>query len=117
MPTDFTPRKAVFCAVFGPYSEELRIVDDQYGRPSSAQDIAGAIARVVAALLGGRTDGFKTFHFANARAATWHVFAMAASLEKVGYRDLRWVADEHEASPRWQQAKVAQPHGAQARRR
>lgn len=55
--------------------DELRIVDDQQGRPSAAQDIAGAIVRIVEALLNGKTDGFGTFHFANAEATTWHGFA------------------------------------------
>ena len=55
--------------------EELRIVDDQCGRPTAADDIACAIVRIVMALLGGKTDGFGTFHFANAGATTWHEFA------------------------------------------
>lgn len=55
--------------------EELRIVDDQRGRPTAAFDVADAIVRVVTALLAGKTDGFGTFHLANAGATTWYGFA------------------------------------------
>lgn len=54
---------------------ELSIVDDQRGCPSPAQDIASAIVRVTAALIGGKRDGFGTFHFAGAGPTTWHGFA------------------------------------------
>lgn len=55
--------------------EELRIVDDQCGRPTAADDIARAIVRILAALQVGKPDGFGTFHFANTGATTWHGFA------------------------------------------
>ncbi|TVR99179.1 MAG: dTDP-4-dehydrorhamnose reductase [Rhodospirillales bacterium] len=55
--------------------KELRIVDDQRGRPTAAADIADAVSRILAALLTGKSDGFGTFHFAGAGATSWHGFA------------------------------------------
>ena len=57
---------------------ELRIVDDQHGCPTAAQDIAAAIVQIVVDLLKGKTNGFGTFHFANAGATTW--FGVAREL-------------------------------------
>lgn len=50
---------------------ELRVVNDQIGCPSSAEDIASALF-TVASELGGRSG---TWHFVNAGAASWHDFA------------------------------------------
>jgi dTDP-4-dehydrorhamnose reductase len=55
--------------------KELRVVNDQHGRPSAAQDVAKAIMGIITVLLEGKLDGFGTFHFANAGATTWHDFA------------------------------------------
>jgi dTDP-4-dehydrorhamnose reductase len=55
--------------------EGLSIVGDQFGRPTAAADIAGAIVKIVADLAAGRRDAFGTFHFAGAGATTWHEFA------------------------------------------
>lgn len=55
--------------------DTLRIVNDQSGCPTSAQDIGDAIMRIMVALLAGKRDGFGTFHFANLGATTWHDFA------------------------------------------
>ena len=57
---------------------ELSIVDDQTGSPTYAADVAGAIGRIVAALLdGSREDVWGTFHFASAGSTTWFGFAGA----------------------------------------
>ena len=54
----------------------LRVVADQTGSPTSAADIAGAIAVVVQQLAtGNRCWG--TYHFAGGGAVTWHGFAGA----------------------------------------
>ena len=61
---------------------ELRVVADQQGCPTAADDIAQAIGAVLAQL---DADGpFGTYHFVNAGSATWHalagaVFARAAT--------------------------------------
>jgi len=54
----------------------LRVVADQTGSPTSAADIAGAIAAIVQRLAAGST-AWGTYHFAGAGAVTWHGFAEA----------------------------------------
>jgi dTDP-4-dehydrorhamnose reductase len=54
----------------------LRVVADQTGSPTSAADLAGAIARIAQHI--ARGDGvWGTYHFAGAGAVTWHGFAEA----------------------------------------
>jgi dTDP-4-dehydrorhamnose reductase len=54
--------------------EELRIVADQYGSPTSAREIADAILRIAPVLL--RNEGiWGTYHFTAAGDTTWHGFA------------------------------------------
>lgn len=52
---------------------ELRVVADQRGSPTSADDIAAAILRVAAAKEGSARWG--TYHFAGTGETTWHGFA------------------------------------------
>ena len=54
----------------------LRVVADQTGSPTSAADIAAAIAGVVRRLAAGGAQ-WGTYHFAGAGAVTWHGFAEA----------------------------------------
>jgi dTDP-4-dehydrorhamnose reductase len=54
----------------------LRVVADQIGSPTSAGDIAAAIAFIVAQLQGGNRR-WGTYHFAGGGAVTWHGFAEA----------------------------------------
>jgi dTDP-4-dehydrorhamnose reductase len=54
----------------------LRVVADQIGSPSSAADIAGAIAAIVQRLAAG-DRAWGTYHFAGHGAVTWHGFAEA----------------------------------------
>ena len=56
--------------------EEISVVDDQWGRPTAASDIADAIIRV-ANRIRGPSPAFGTFHFANSGATTWRRFAEA----------------------------------------
>jgi dTDP-4-dehydrorhamnose reductase len=49
--------------------EPLRVVDDQYGRPTFASDLAGMIRHLVTAHLSG------VFHVTNQGATTWYRFA------------------------------------------
>ena len=56
--------------------DELRVVADQQGRPSSAQDIADTLCTLAnKAVIGSATFG--TFHFANAGDTNWADFARA----------------------------------------
>jgi dTDP-4-dehydrorhamnose reductase len=55
----------------GAERERLQVVDDQQGCPTSAADIARAIVAVADALLGGRADGYGTFHFCGGGSTGW----------------------------------------------
>ena len=60
----------------GAEREELRIVDDQWGAPTSATDLARAIVKIVRNLAVSEDDGrFGTFHFSDAGGTTWRRFA------------------------------------------
>jgi dTDP-4-dehydrorhamnose reductase len=54
--------------------DELRVVADQRGCPTSATDLACAILAIAPRLAAG-TDVWGTYHFAGNGVATWHVFA------------------------------------------
>jgi len=54
----------------------LRVVADQIGSPTSAADIAGAIAAIVQRVAAGDRH-WGTYHFAGGGAVTWHGFAEA----------------------------------------
>jgi dTDP-4-dehydrorhamnose reductase len=59
---------------------ELRIVDDQWGAPTSARLIADASAQVIARSIGERREGVFRSEIAHLTAAghtTWHGFASA----------------------------------------
>jgi dTDP-4-dehydrorhamnose reductase len=54
----------------------LRVVADQIGSPTSAADIAGAIAAIVRRVAAGDRH-WGTYHFAGGGEVTWHGFAEA----------------------------------------
>ena len=54
----------------------LRVVADQTGSPTSAADIAGAIAAIVQSLETGNS-AWGTYHYTGEGAVTWHGFAEA----------------------------------------
>ncbi|RUO97852.1 dTDP-4-dehydrorhamnose reductase [Hyphomicrobium sp.] len=58
---------------------ELNVVDDQFGNPTSALDLARAIARMLPKLLDSSPDSqaFGIFHVVNAGTTTWRGFAEA----------------------------------------
>lgn len=64
----------------GAEREELRVVADQHGRPTSAADLARAALVVGERLMAGDPSATGTFHFANAGATSWHGLA-AATIE------------------------------------
>jgi dTDP-4-dehydrorhamnose reductase len=57
--------------------EEIGVVDDQWGRPTAAADLADAILSLIARLLSGddRAAGF--FHYAGSGDTCWAGFAEA----------------------------------------
>ena len=54
--------------------DELRVVADQRGCPTSTADLAGAILRIAPQLPGGGKI-WGTYHFVGAGVTTWHEFA------------------------------------------
>jgi dTDP-4-dehydrorhamnose reductase len=67
--------------------EELRVVDDQHGRPTYTHDLAHASLALLG--LGERTAAAPgVYHFANAEALTWHAFALdiRAACEELGQK-------------------------------
>jgi dTDP-4-dehydrorhamnose reductase len=54
--------------------EELRVVGDQRGSPTSTRDLADAILRI-APRLAARDEVWGTYHFAGSGVTTWHGFA------------------------------------------
>lgn len=54
----------------------LRVVGDQLGCPTSADDIAETVMTMLRAAVEGRAH-WGTFHFVNRGAASWHAFAEA----------------------------------------
>jgi dTDP-4-dehydrorhamnose reductase len=72
----------------GAERDQLSVVDDQRGSPTSAAEVARAVVALAAALAGGRADAFGTYHFCGAGATTWYGFARAifAGAERRGMR-------------------------------
>jgi dTDP-4-dehydrorhamnose reductase len=60
----------------GAQRDELGVVKDQTGAPTSARDIAHAIATIVGAIAAGAGE-WGTFHFASAEPTSWFGFAQA----------------------------------------
>lgn len=57
--------------------EEISVVADQHGCPTSTRDLAKAILRV-ADVIAENPFGFGTYHFAGDGVTTWHGFASSA---------------------------------------
>jgi dTDP-4-dehydrorhamnose reductase len=56
--------------------DELRVVADQQGRPTAANDLADAMLLVASRIRAG-APSFGTYHFAGSGETTWHGFAQA----------------------------------------
>jgi dTDP-4-dehydrorhamnose reductase len=54
--------------------DELRVVADQRGSPTSTRDLADAILRIAPRLAIGE-EGWGTYHFTGSGVTTWHGFA------------------------------------------
>lgn len=76
----------------GAERSEIRVVADQIGAPTSAKDIAQAIAQLLAQLNSGQTQAALipkgTYHFTNSGVASWYDFAVAIFEEakRIGYK-------------------------------
>lgn len=56
--------------------EEIAVVDDQWGNPTAAADLAAAIM-IIADRIQGGAGHWGTFHYCGGGATTWHGFAQA----------------------------------------
>ena len=59
----------------GQEQETLRVVNDQWGCPTFAGDLAGALLTMAEKIKAGRADCWGTYHCCGATAVTWHEFA------------------------------------------
>jgi dTDP-4-dehydrorhamnose reductase len=59
----------------GATNPTLRVVDDQHGSPTSATDLAAALATITMRLVEDPASPTGTYHFSNAGAVTWAGFA------------------------------------------
>lgn len=57
--------------------DELRVVADQHGRPTSAADLARVLWTLATRLAAERELAWGTYHFAGAGETTWYDFAVA----------------------------------------
>lgn len=57
--------------------DQLSVVDDQHGCPTSAADLAGGLAQIALRLAENADAPTGTFHYVNAGVTTWHGFAEA----------------------------------------
>ena len=55
--------------------ETLRVVEDQYGCPTYAADLADAILMIAGQHLSGRSIAWGTYHYCGKGSTTWHGFA------------------------------------------
>jgi len=71
----------------GAERDELGVVDDQHGTPTTARDVAQAIAAIVGRWQTSAPE-YGTFHYAAVGAATWYAFAreIFSVAEGYGYR-------------------------------
>jgi dTDP-4-dehydrorhamnose reductase len=61
---------------FGAEREEMRVVADQHGAPTAAEDLAEAIVRIAARIQEGpETAPWGTYHCTGAGVTSWHGFA------------------------------------------
>jgi dTDP-4-dehydrorhamnose reductase len=64
-------------------TSHLRVVSDQHGNPTNADDLAQAVLAVAASLGRGAPGG--VYHAAGAGEATWHSFALAIFAEAAAF--------------------------------
>ncbi len=59
----------------GGQKNQLRVVNDQYGSPTSAADLAAAVLHIASSLSNCATMPWGTYHYSGKGTTTWHGFA------------------------------------------
>ena len=69
--------------------DELNVVNDQHGCPTSAQSIAEALLRITARYLHGDAIEWGTYHYCGQPETTWHGFARQIFQQARGFESLK----------------------------
>ncbi|MCP4981599.1 MAG: dTDP-4-dehydrorhamnose reductase [Gammaproteobacteria bacterium] len=72
----------------GNQHDELSIVDDQQGCPTSARSIANVLLLIADRYLSGKNIEWGTYHYCNQPATTWFGFAQEIFAQASGYQDM-----------------------------
>ena len=73
----------------GAERDELSIVDDQHGCPTSAQSIAAALLQITERYLRGDQIEWGTYHFCGQPETTWYGFAKQIFQQAPGFENLK----------------------------
>jgi dTDP-4-dehydrorhamnose reductase len=74
---------------FGGERDELNIVNDQFGCPTSANSIASALLQITERYLRGDAIEWGTYHFCGQPETTWHGFAEQIFQQARGFENLK----------------------------
>ncbi len=69
--------------------DELGVVDDQRGCPTSARSIAAVLLEISQRLLAGENIEWGTYHYCNSPPTTWYAFAREIFARAGGFESLR----------------------------
>ena len=73
----------------GSERDELSIVNDQHGCPTSAHSIAAALLQITERYLRGEAIEWGTYHYCGQPETTWHGFARQIFQQAKGFENLR----------------------------
>lgn len=80
---------------------EIEVVNDQYGSPTAAGDLAAAIAEILPHMAADRSMRGEIFHYAAAGSATWYDFAAEIfRIARIGCRALPIATAEYPTAVR-----------------
>lgn len=80
-------------------NDEIRVVNDQVGCPTSAQSLADAVLGVVPKMLQSDFSGWGTYHLVSGDAMTWHDFACAIQSQAVAIFGIDWPGANCQITP------------------
>jgi dTDP-4-dehydrorhamnose reductase len=73
----------------GSERDELNIVNDQHGCPTSAHSIAAALLQITERYLRGKAIQWGTYHYCGQPETTWHGFARQIFQQAKGFENLK----------------------------